>query len=215
MNNSKIYRVNKINAEDLVINGKGDNLIWNKAVCNNDFDYHWEKESPLETEFRALYSNTHLYFHYRVFDKEIHIDNNDNLVEGVNNSDRVEIFFRTDKNLNPYYCLEIDPSPRAMVFKALPKQIFDFDWKWPLDGLKIMSSITENGYVVEVSISLESLRSLDLIKNNIIEAGLYRAKYEKDKTGKYDAKWISWINPNTPTPDFHIHTSFGELHLVD
>ena len=215
MHNSKTYNVNKINDNDFAINGKGNNKIWDKALSNNNFDYHWKEHQPLKTEFKALYSNTHLYFYYRVLDNKIHIDNNENLVDGVNNSDRVEIFFRTDKNLNPYYCLEIDPSPRAMVFKALPNKIFDFNWKWPLDGLKIMSSITEKEYVVEGSISLESLKSLDLIRGNIIETGLYRAKFEKNNTEEYEAKWISWINPNTPSPDFHIHTSFGELHLLD
>lgn len=64
-----------------------------------------------------------MYFCYKVYDDNIHIDRQDDSIDSIGESDRVEIFFRTDENLNPYYCLEIDPTPRIMDFMASPKKI--------------------------------------------------------------------------------------------
>ena len=206
INKSKIYEVNYISNEN--------NLQWDKANSLQEFDDYWGDKPKQKTEFKALWSDSHLFLKYNVFEVNVHIDNNEDLIKGVNNSDRVEIFFRKDKNLDPYYCLEIDPTPRVMDFKAQPNKVFDFGWSWPLDGLTVKSEILDNMFTVEIAISIESLNKLGLINNNVIEAGIYRAKYSKNENGILEPKWISWINPNTETPNFHIQTSFGKLHLI-
>jgi len=210
---SKIYTVKHISDDGKISNDKLSDLHWDKANSLSDFDDYWGEKPLHKTEFKALWSDSHLFLRYVVFDSSVHTDDNEDLIVGVNNSDRVEIFFRKDKNLNPYYCLEIDTSPRVMDFKAKPNKEFDFTWSWP-GGLTVESTILEDKYIVEISIGIESLNELGLINNNIIEAGIYRAKYIKDNNGVFEPKWISWINPDTETPNFHIHTSFGKLHLI-
>jgi|LGVF01.1.fsa_nt_gb hypothetical protein len=213
--NSKTYEVNYIPNDIIDCNDKSSNLCWEKANSLLYFDNYWGSKPKQKTEFKALWSDTHLFLKYCVYDSSVYIDHNKDLIKGVNNSDRVEVFFRKNESLNPYYCLEIDPSPRVMVFKALPNKVFDFKWNWPLGGLVVKSSISSNKYVVEMAISIESLNKLNLISNNTIEVGLYRAKYIKEDNGVFEPKWISWINPNTENPNFHIHTSFGKLQLIN
>ena len=118
--------------------------------------------------------------------------------------------------MSPYYCLEIDPSARIMDFKAFPDKQFDFDWDWPKEDLIVKSSIADDSFTVEGAISIKSLERLDLISDDgVIEAGIFRAKYnKKDENSSYEPTWITWINPNTELPNFHISDSFGELLLL-
>ena len=125
------------------------------------------------------------------------------------------MFFRTDTNLNPYYCFEIDPTPRIMDFIAYPNRNFDFDWSWPKNDVLVKSEINDNYFTVEGSISLESMRRFNLIKDQKIETGIFRAKYNEQNDGSFEPTWISWVNPNTEAPDFHTATAFGVLHLKE
>ena len=210
----KNYNVNRIEKNILQINGLGDNPFWNNAEILTDFISPWSDLKPEKMEFRALWDTEHLFFCYTVYDTNIHIDRQDDSVDSIGESDRVEIFFRTDAGLNPYYCLEIDPSPRIMDFKASPKKKFDFDWNWPNNDLIVKSTIKEDRFIVEIAITIQSLKNFDLIKDNSIEAGIYRAKYTKQENNLFEPTWISWVNPNTETPNFHVPDSFGNLTLV-
>jgi len=210
----KNYNVNRIEKNILQINGLGDNPFWNNAEILTDFISPWSDLKPEKMEFRALWDTEHFFFCYTVYDTNIHIDRQDDSVDSIGESDRVEIFFRTDAGLNPYYCLEIDPSPRIMDFKASPKKKFDFDWNWPNNDLIVKSTIKEDRFIVEIAITIQSLKNFDLIKDNSIEAGIYRAKYTKQENNLFEPTWISWVNPNTETPNFHVPDSFGNLTLV-
>jgi len=210
----KNYNVNRIEKNILQINGLGDNPFWNNAEILTDFISPWSDLKPKKMEFRALWDTEHFFFCYTVYDTNIHIDRQDDSVDSIGESDRVEIFFRTDAGLNPYYCLEIDPSPRIMDFKASPKKKFDFDWNWPNNDLIVKSTIKEDRFIVEIAITIQSLKNFDLIKDNSIEAGIYRAKYTKQENNLFEPTWISWVNPNTETPNFHVPDSFGNLTLV-
>lgn len=214
MNDSlKIYTVKQIEHKKLEINGKGNHSLWNKADKLLDFCSPWDSEKIKAIEFKALCDTETLFFCFKVNDSEIHIDTTDNTINSINNSDRVELFFRTNEELNPYYCLEIDPTPRIMDFKARPNKQFDFAWNWPSGDLVVKSSINEKSFTVEGAISIASLTKLGLIKDGKIEAGIYRAKYNKQEDGNYEPTWITWVNPNTETPNFHTPSSFGVLHL--
>jgi len=210
----KTYKVHSINNNELVITGKGNNKAWNEADVLTSFISPWDKKRVDKIEFRALYNIDYLYFNFKVFDPNVYIDSTDETQRSINNSDRVELFFRSDKNLNPYYCLEIDPKPRIMDFIARPNKIFDFNWNWPLNEIKVKSSIEEAYFIVEGAISIVSLKKLNLLKNGQIETGIYRAKYNKQSNGNYEPTWITWVNPMTETPNFHIASSFGILKLV-
>nr|WP_294788919.1 carbohydrate-binding family 9-like protein [uncultured Flavobacterium sp.] len=211
----KNYEVNSVEKNTLKINGFGDNPQWEKAAVLTDFVSPWENHDPKKIELRALWDSENLFFYYKVFDNEIYIDKTDNSAESIANSDRVEIFFRKDQALNPYYCLEIDPEPRILDFIALPNRKFDYAWTWPENHLDVKSNQNENYFTVEIAVSIQSLRELNLLKGNTIEAGFYRAKYIKQRDERYEPVWITWVNPNTPAPDFHIASSFGKLTLID
>ena len=191
-----------------------DSFFWEKANCLTDFVSPWSSDSVLKIEFRALWDQENFYFSFRVFDTDVYIDQKDDSVESICNSDRVELFFRSNDKLNPYYCLEIDPSTRLLDFYARPNKIFDYNWKWPENQIQLKSATDEISFTVAGIISITSLENLDLIHDNAIEAGVYRAKFSKDENGNYNPTWITWVNPNTPEPNFHIASSFGKFVLV-
>ncbi len=188
--------------------------LWEKANCLTDFCSPWKSDSFSKIEFRALWDLDYLYFNFQVFDSEVYIDRKDNSTESICNSDRVELFFRKDEKLSPYYCLEMDVDARILDFEAYPKWNFDYNWKWPEGHLEIQSAKKQNLFIVEGRISVASLKELDLIQNNTIETGVYRAKFSKDEKGEYQPTWISWVNPNTEEPNFHIASSFGKFVLM-
>jgi len=209
----KNYNVNSIGENELLITGKGDDLLWNKAEKLTDFISAWDDKEPTKIEFKSVWNETNLFFRFKVFDSQVHIDKKNDSNECIGNSDRVELFFRTDEMLNPYYCLEIDPSPRVMDFMAYPNRNFNFDWNWPKKDLLVKSEIKKDYFIVEGAISLDSLKKFNLIKDNKIETGIYRAKFNETKDSKFEPTWISWVNPKTATPDFHTASSFGVLTL--
>lgn len=211
----KVYSVAKVDENQLEINGKGDHPLWQKAIALTNFSSPWDDKSIKKMTFKALWDDTNLYCCFKVEDSEIHIDTTDNTKSSINNSDRVEIFFRTNSQLDPYYCLEIDPTPRLMDFKAKPNKVFDFNWHWPKKDILIKSDIQDDFFIVEIAISLRSLQQLNLIKNKIIETGVYSAKYNLQTNASYEPTWITWVNPETLVPNFHTPTSFGILNLVD
>lgn len=209
----KRYFVNCIEKNQIEITGKGVHRLWNQANSLTDFDSPWDEEKIKPIEFKALYDTKTLYFCFTVQDAEIHVDTTDNTFKSINDSDRVELFFRSNKLMNPYYCLEIDPLSRIMDFKASPNKEFDFDWHWPSDAIEVKSSIESTHFTVEIAISLASLSQLGLLKDGEIETGIYRAKYNKKENGNFEPTWITWVNPKTETPNFHTATSFGLLKL--
>jgi hypothetical protein len=216
MNKEKnIYKVNRIGENAIKITGKGDSPLWENADVLDQFISPWNSETTPEIKFRALWDGASLFFCFKVYDSIVHINQEDDTIYSIGESDRVELFFRKDKNLNPYYCLEIDPSARVMDFKAHPDKKFDFDWNWPEEDLEVKSHIGENYFTVEGAISIDSLKALELVENGKIETGIFRAKYVK-REGKnsLEPTWITWINPNTNSPNFHISDSFGELQLM-
>lgn len=210
----KKYNVHHIENETLVVTGNGQSSQWKKAKVLTDFVSAWEDKEPMKIEFRSLWDSEKLYFKFTVFDSEVYIDQKDNSNESIGNSDRVELFFRTDEMLNPYYCLEIDPTSRIMDFIAYPNKNFDFSWNWPKKDIDIKSDIQRSFFTVEVSISLTSLKKFNLIKDYKIETGIFRAKYYRQDNLNYKPTWISWVNPKSVSPNFHIPSSFGVLNLI-
>lgn len=214
MNNLlKTYTVKQIEQKQLQITGKGNHSLWNKANKLLDFCSPWDSEKMKPIEFKALCDSETLFFCFKVEDADLHIDTTDNTIKSINVSDRVELFFRSNELLDPYYCLEIDPTARIMDFRARPNKQFDFNWNWPSDDIKVKSFIGSNYFTVEIAISLASLTELGLLNEGKIETGIYRAKYNKQHDGSCEPIWITWVNPNTESPNFHTPSSFGVLHL--
>lgn len=209
----KRYKVNIINASAENILNSEDSL-WKNANSLIDFSSPWNHQPIKKIEFKALHDKKEIFFQFKVFDNDIYIHPSKNKYKSINNSDRVELFFRSDENLNPYYCLEIDPTARVMNFKASPNKQFDFTWNWPEKHLKVVSYKSENYFTVNIAVSIQSFKDLSLLKGNNIETGIFRAKYNKiENTKDYKPTWITWVNPNTIEPNFHIKSSFGLLEL--
>jgi hypothetical protein len=212
--NSKIFYVKKIQNE-LLITGKGDDPLWKGANELSAFVYPWEKEKAPFTSFKALHNKDWLYCVFTILDENIitYVEKKDKT--DVLNSDRVEIFFKQEDSTASYYCLEMDPLGRVYDCQAEFTKKFNPAWTWPADQLIIKTSRTKDGYIVEIAISKLSLNTLGLLKDKTLRAGLYRAECIKLEGNKATMKWISWIQPDSPTPDFHIPSSFGVLHLED
>ncbi|PZX93240.1 endoxylanase [Flavobacterium aquariorum] len=211
----KEYTVNLIEKEQLILTGKGDDILWNNAMPLTDFCSPWDSEKPSKIIFKALWDSEKLFFNFTVVDSSIHIEKQDDSFDRINNSDRVELFFRSDDSMNPYYCLEMDSEARLMDFIAYPNKNLDFSWSWPKDDMVVKSSVKKDSFTVEGSISIQSLKYFNLIKNNKIETGIFRAKYSQNEKGNFEPIWITWVNPNTETPNFHIASSFGTLILKE
>jgi hypothetical protein len=107
----------------------------------------------------------------------------------------------------------MDTDARLMDFIAYPNKNLDFSWNWPKDNIVVKSYIKKDSFTVEGSISIQSLNDFKLIKNNKIETGIFRAKYSLDINGNFEPTWITWVNPETEIPNFHIASSFGTLLL--
>ena len=95
--------------------------------------------------------NARFYFRFDVESTRALTYVHDNNKMEVVDSDRVEIFFRRDEMLDPYYCLEMDPLGRVLDYKANFYRKFDYEWQWPGNNpLIIRSEYTESGYRLKV-----------------------------------------------------------------
>jgi hypothetical protein len=210
----KTYPVKKITGE-IAISGKGDHPLWKRAHELSDFSYPWETETPPSTKFKALHSDAWLYCLFDVMDHDIRIHVDKNHKTEVASSCRAEIFLKKDDQLSPYYCLEIDPMARVLDYEGQFHRKFNMKWSWPQGHLLIKSHRRKNGYSIEIAISKASLKELGLLKDKNLQTGLYRADcLELNENGER-FKWTSWVKPDSPTPDFHIPSSFGLLQLED
>lgn len=213
---SKTYSVKKISGETIAVTGKGESPQWKNGTELTDFTYPWETTTPPLTSFKALHDNDWLYLFYQVTDENIQVLVKENKKVEVIYSDRVEIFLRKDAEMLPYYGLELDPNGRVYDYEAEHPRKFNDQWTWPAGQLIVKASRTPDGYIVEVAIGKESLKQLGLLKGNKIEAGLFRGECSEAIEGsELKIKWISWVKPDSKTPNFHIPSAFGLLILED
>lgn len=188
---------------------------WKKADVLKDFTCPWSPEKPAGMTFRALWNDLRFYFRFDITGSRILTFTNTNHKMEVLDSDRVEIFFRTSSRLKPYYCLELDPLGRILDYKARYYRQFEYDWRWPGEKqLEVLAAFTADGYFVEGSISLTSLKEMDLLHHQVLEAGLFRGECLKLPDPESAFNWISWVRPESQHPDFHIPSAFGRIELV-
>jgi hypothetical protein len=62
-----------------------------------------------------------------------------------------------------------------------------------------------------VAIRKESLVKLGLLKNNKLEAGLFRGECVSLEGDQANMSWISWMKPTSETPDFTYLSAFGTI----
>jgi hypothetical protein len=212
--NVKEYSVKKL-SRNLAMSGRGDDPAWVQAPVLTDFEYPWEDEKAPVTKFKALHDKEWVYCLFEVTDSAAYIFRDKDDKSEVASSSRAEIFFRADEKMNPYYGLEIDPLGRVLDYEATYHRKFNGKWSWPKGHLVIKTNQRKDGYSIEMAVSKTSLKQLGLMKNNTLQAGLYRGDCFPKGNGEFTFKWISWVKPDSKTPDFHIPSSFGLLRLED
>ncbi|MEP6724654.1 MAG: sugar-binding protein [Bacteroidota bacterium] len=208
-----VYTIKKNPFNAITINGKGDATAWKSANTLTHFIYPWEKTEAPATFFAALYDANWLYLLYKVNDDSVITFSNTTEKREIGRSDRVEIFFKVDDKMTPYYCLEMDATGRIFDYRADYYRQMHYEWRWPTNQLTVKTSKTKDGYTLEAAISIPSLKTLGLLKDNILQAGIFRAECTGIENGKPLLKWISWIDPKSAGPDFHIPAAFGILKL--
>jgi hypothetical protein len=188
---------------------------WSQASCLSDFSFPWEETPPAPTEFFALWTPERLHFRFDCVDEDLVLGVGESEKERVLGSDRVEIFFTPNLGLTPYFCLEMAPNGERYGYRARTYRKIDDIFQW--QGLKLTASITNERYRVEGSLPLDELKKLGVIAEGARElfAGLYRAEFSRLPDGGVHFGWMSWVNPETDKPDFHVPSSFGVLELCD
>ena len=189
-------------------------LNWDDALVLRGFSYPWSAQPPPGMSFRALWDDERFYFRFDVETTRaltyVHINNKIEVVD----SDRVEIFLRCNDQLDPYYCLEMDPLGRVLDYRARFYRKFEYEWQWPGENqLQVKSNYRKSGYIVEGYITIASLKELNLLNNNELQAGLFRGECLKMRDPQSSFAWISWVKPESVRPDFHIPSSFGVIRL--
>ncbi|MBK8501393.1 MAG: carbohydrate-binding family 9-like protein [Saprospiraceae bacterium] len=213
--NLKRYEIKRAKQE-VNITGKGSDPIWDQAAILTDFQLPWNDEIPQPTSFRALWTDSSLYLLYQVIDLDVVAPGPPKDKRGVLPSDRVEIFFKAHGEMNPYYCLELDPRARVLDYEATYYRNTNFEWMWPAGQLEVLATSTPDGYIVEARISLQSLIDLGILNDDrSIDAGLFRGDFFSINKNTTDVKWISWVHPDSEKPDFHIPSAFGKLKFVE
>ena len=190
-------------------------IDWSNSKVLEEFTSPWQ-QAPSHTTFRALWDDENVYFRFDVVEPNIMVFSETDDEQEVVRSERVEIFFRQDADLNPYYCLEMDASGRVFDYEAAHYRQFKPQWGWPEGQLKVMAAPTSDGYRVTGSVSLQSLVELGLLQQNLLQVGLFRGRRTSHLESASDADfhWISWVHPQTEEPDFHVASSFGQLILL-
>jgi hypothetical protein len=215
---SKVYEAKRLEqGRSIAIDGRGDDPSWQSAHVLTDFTFPWTKRTPPATEFRALWNEQHLYFRFDVTDTDVVLGTGADAMEKVIGSDRAEIFFSTGPDLNPYYGIEIDPRGEVLDYEA--KYHRQMNWAWSCDGLVAETSLRDFGYIVEGRIPISTFRKLGCLHQDeagdYLLAGLYRAEFSHNTTGgPVIEDWMSWVDPEVASPDFHVPTSFGTIRWV-
>jgi hypothetical protein len=227
------YQVRWLPGANIVLDGRADETAWKEAAVEKRFTFPWKKVPAPATEFRALCDGASFFFHFRVRDADIVVldrlgDEGDAVFE-----DRAEMYLSRDDQMKDYYCFEVDSRGRAFDYHAsFYRQL---DPKWNFKGLETKAAPLSDGYEIEGRIPLKSLKALGFpaIRPGVkIRAGIYRAQFSHDRSGKpVEQKetlhnlgrkiegpppieeWISWVDPKTREPDFHVPASLGWLEF--
>ncbi|URL07258.1 carbohydrate-binding family 9-like protein [Avibacterium sp. 21-595] len=216
---AKTYNV-AFESQAPVLDGKLDDAVWGKVKGVTDFVNPWEQAEMPKTEFKAFHDDENFYFSFDVEDPNVVVYDSTDHEWMVAREDRVELFMapgeidkpQADGKYPKYIALEMDYKGRSLsMLRDVEKNI---NAEWDPKTLQTVGVRTEKGYTLEGKIALSELKEHHLIQGNKIRAGAYRAEFSIIKgKGKEQANWITWVDPKTEKPNFHINSSFGEFVL--
>jgi hypothetical protein len=189
-------------------------LDLSKGERLSDFSFPWLSRECPATSFRAVWNERALAFRFEVEDHDLVLGEAADSGKAALGSDRVELFFASSPDLEkPYYGAEMDPAGRVYDYTATTYRQIDPNWSF--SSLIFSGRIHDTGYVVSGQIQLDELRDLNLLVDNQMTTGVYRAEFSHVDEGGIEENWISWIDPGTRKPDFHVPSSFGKFELVE
>ncbi len=192
-----------------------ENADWASLPLLANLHYPWDKDPSLaKTFFKAYHTGKDLYFQFTAKADQVRIYRKVNNKLDVRFSERVELFFRTDASMETYYCLEMDPTLRVLDYSAKFYRKFNREWQWPT-SLELSCRSQADAYILRGKLCLKTLSELNLLKGNILEAGIYRGHVLSLKGEEADIRWSSWLAPEAKEPDFHIPSSFGRWVLEE
>lgn len=192
----------------VAVDGERSEEAWSHSTPITAFTNPWNKEVCPETSLSMVKDSSHLYFYFEVKDDEILLDSTLSSERQIAKEDRVELFFSRDKGMKEYYCFEIDAKGRTLSYAANYYRQLNFAWEVPV-GYTVVSRIISGGYAVEGSIPLAFIRGLS--SDGELYFGAYRAEFSRVK-GITVENWLTYIDPQTATPDFHVPASLGKLN---
>ncbi len=231
----KTCRVQYVPGAAIRVDGRLDDAAWARAAVETRFTFPWKERPAPPTEFRAVCDDEHFYFAFRAEDADLfsldeHADELDAVFE-----DRAEMYFAPDDRMRDYYAVEVDSRGRTLDYRGAYYRKLDFAWNCP--GLEAEGVRGPEGYTVEGRIPLASFEAMGFprLRPGVeIRGGLYRAEFGHDRSGrKVDQRetihnqgrrlegsppieaWMSWVDPKTTEPDFHVPTSLGWLEVVE
>lgn len=203
------YTPIRIENGGIKIDGSHDEKSWTRAEQITTFQNPWENTINPATSLSMMRDSQFLYFYFEVADEEVILDPDFSKEDDVVKEDRVELFFSKDKDMGTYYCFEMDPKGRTLAYAAKHYRKVDFDWDAP-QGFNIAARQFSGGYAVEGAIPMAFIQELE--KDGAVYFGAYRAEFSKQE-GVTVENWLTWVNPKTEKPDFHVPTSMGKLYL--
>ena len=231
----KTYKVRRLPEAGIRLDGRDDDPAWSQAAVEKHFIFPWKQATAPPTEFRALWDDAYLYFTFRMEDADVVVLDKLRDEEDAVFEDRAEMYFSRDDRMQDYYCVEVDSRGRAFDYRGSYYRRLDPTWNWK--GLETKGSPLPDGYVVEGRIPLASFEALGfppLAAGVKIRWGAYRAEFSHDRSGRPAVvresihnlgrrldgpppieAWMSWVDPNTEQPDFHVPTSLGWLEIVN
>lgn len=161
-----------------------------------------------DTRFTCHCSADRFFFNFEVTDSTLTLTEPFTKETDVEPEDRVEVFFSPDDKLTEYYCAEIDPMGRALDYRA--HYYRDFDKTWNFATLEINSAITDWGYRVMGSITLDELHSLGIDTKK----GFYMAVLQGEFTPAGKQLWYSLKYGDTAKADFHKPDVFFKCRMT-
>lgn len=202
------------------IDGDLSDAVWaGVPVINGEFRYPWEPIEAPGTTFKAYQDGEKLYFAFSVTDSDVVAEEEWSGESTIDNEDRVELFFAAgdvdrpgDNGIPLYYCIEVDPKGRTHDYSVKYYRIFDSEWT--MENLEAGAVVTEAGYDVEGAIPLATFKDLGMLDGaDTMKVGVFRAEFSKP-ADEIIMQWISWVDPKTANPDFHVNSAFGEFRIL-
>jgi len=207
----RTYGVKHVDTDGITLDGSVDEEVWSTANLLEDVRLPWNPgKKPPATSFRAVYGPGGFFFSFDVKDADVVVRESIKNEKEIIHEDRVELFFARSPELETYYGLEIDPEGRPFSYQSTYYR--DSDLSWDLPVMKLGSSISEDGYVVEGMIPLSFFVRNRLFSGTDdvrVMTGLFRAEFEQREGGGIKHYWMTWIDPETSGADFHRPQAFG------